>query len=115
MTLDQAKPEGFDALMLPGAVINPDSLRIQPKALAFAKVFFNAGKPVAANCHRPWTVIGTGPARGRRGYRVQVQNEYWVKATCRQRETLPIAGFRARRQQMGWHLSGQAKEKRHIH
>jgi protease I len=66
VTLDQTKPEDFDALMLPGGVINPDSLRIQPKAVAFAKAFFDAGKPVAAICHGPWTVIETGAARGRR-------------------------------------------------
>ena len=66
VTLDQAKPEDFDALMLPGGVFNPDSLRIQPKAVAFAKAFFDAGKPVAAICHGPWTVIETGAARGRR-------------------------------------------------
>jgi protease I len=64
--LDQAQPEDFDALMLPGGVINPDSLRIQPKAVAFAKSFFDAGKPVAAICHGPWTVIETGAAHGRR-------------------------------------------------
>jgi PfpI family intracellular protease len=63
---DQARPEDFDALLLPGGVINPDSLRIQPNAVAFAKAFFDAGKPVAAICHGPWTVIETGAARGRR-------------------------------------------------
>jgi putative intracellular protease/amidase len=55
--LEQAKPKDFDALLLPGGVINPDSLRIQPNAVAFAKAFFDAGKPVAAICHGPWTVI----------------------------------------------------------
>jgi len=64
--LDQVKPEDFDALLLPGGVINPDSLRIEPKAVAFAKAFFDTGKPVAAICHGPWTVIETGAARGRR-------------------------------------------------
>jgi PfpI family intracellular protease len=64
--LDQAKPEQFDALLLPGGVINPDALRMQPKAVAFAKAFFDANKPVAAICHGPWTVIETGAARGRR-------------------------------------------------
>ena len=64
--LDQARPEDFDALLLPGGVINPDKLRMQPKAVAFAKAFFDAGKPVAAICHGPWTVIETGYARGRR-------------------------------------------------
>lgn len=64
--LDQARPEDFDALLLPGGVINPDSLRIDSSAVAFAKAFFDAGKPVAAICHGPWTVIETGAARGRR-------------------------------------------------
>ncbi len=64
--LDQAKPEDFDALLLPGGVINPDSLRIETKAVAFAKAFFDAGKPVASICHGPWTVIETGAAHGRR-------------------------------------------------
>jgi len=64
--LAQAKAEDFDAILLPGGVINPDSLRILPKAVAFAKAFFDAGKPVAAICHGPWTVIESGAARGRR-------------------------------------------------
>lgn len=61
-----------DALLLPGGVINPDKLRMDPKAVAFAKAFFNAAKPVAAICHGPWTVIGMarrvggGPPRGPR-------------------------------------------------
>ena len=46
--------------------MNPDSLRIQPKAVAFIKAFFDAGKPVASICHGPWTVIEAGAARGRR-------------------------------------------------
>jgi protease I len=66
LSLDQAKPQDFDALLLPGGVINPDALRILPNAVAFAKAFFDAGKPVAAICHGPWTVIETGAARGRR-------------------------------------------------
>ncbi|MGB7976519.1 MAG: type 1 glutamine amidotransferase domain-containing protein [Roseiarcus sp.] len=63
--LDQAKPEDFDALLLPGGVMNPDSLRMLPKAVAFVKAFFDADKPVAAICHGPWTVIEAGGARGR--------------------------------------------------
>ena len=59
-------PEDFDALLLPGGVINPDKLRTLPKAVAFAKAFFDAGKPVASICHGPWTVIEAGAARGRR-------------------------------------------------
>jgi protease I len=64
--LDRARPDDFDALLLPGGVINPDKLRIEPAAVAFAKAFFDADKPVAAICHGPWTIIETGAARGRR-------------------------------------------------
>lgn len=63
--LDQARAQDFDALLLPGGVLNPDALRIQPSAVAFAKAFFDAGKPVASICHGPWTIIETGAARGR--------------------------------------------------
>jgi protease I len=47
-------------------VLNPDALRIIPEAVAFVKAFFDAGKPVAAICHGPWTVLEAGQARGRR-------------------------------------------------
>jgi len=66
LTLDNAKPDDFDALLLPGGVINPDKLRMEPKAIAFVKSFFDAGKPVAAICHGPWTIIEAGVARGRK-------------------------------------------------
>jgi len=64
--LDGARPEDFDALLLPGGVMNPDTLRMQPKAVDFVRAFFDAGKPVAAICHGPWTVVEAGAARGRR-------------------------------------------------
>src|SRR5262249_20184299 len=64
--LDDARPEDFDALHLPGGVINPDVLRTIPQAVSLAKVFFDAGKPVATICHGPWTIIEAGEARGRR-------------------------------------------------
>ena len=64
--LQNAKPEDFDALLLPGGVISPDKLRIEPKAVNFVKSFFDANKPVAAICHGPWTIIEAGAARGRR-------------------------------------------------
>jgi protease I len=64
--LDQAQPSNFDALLLPGGVMNPDTLRMQPKAVAFVKAFFDAGKPVAVICHGPWTIIEAGAAQGRR-------------------------------------------------
>lgn len=66
VALDRARPEDFDALHLPGGVMNPDHLRMQPKAVAFVKAFFDAGKPVSVICHGPWTVIEAGAARGRR-------------------------------------------------
>lgn len=64
--LDQAKPDDFDALLLPGGVLNPDTLRMNKQAVAFARAFFEAGKPVASICHGPWMVIETGAAEGRR-------------------------------------------------
>lgn len=63
--LDQAKADDFDALMLPGGVMNPDQLRMQPSAIRFVRAFFDAGKPVAAICHAPWTIIEAGCAEGR--------------------------------------------------
>jgi deglycase len=65
MKLDSARPDDFDALLLPGGVINPDKLRVEPKAVAFVKSFFDAGKPVSAICHGSWTIIEAGCARGR--------------------------------------------------
>lgn len=64
--LDRAKPANFDALLLPGGVMNPDHLRMNPKAVAFVKAFTDAGKPVAAICHGPWTLIETGAVKGRK-------------------------------------------------
>ena len=66
ITLDVALPSDFDALLLPGGVINPDRLRIQPEAVAFVKAFFDAGKPVGVICHGPWTIIEAGAASGRK-------------------------------------------------
>jgi protease I len=65
-TLDAADPNSYDALVLPGGVMNPDALRMQPSAVAFVKSFFDAGKPVGAICHGPWTVIESGAAKGHR-------------------------------------------------
>jgi protease I len=66
VALDRARPGEYDALLLPGGVINPDKLRIEPRAVEFIKAFFDADKPVAAICHGPWTVIEAGAARGKR-------------------------------------------------
>ena len=62
--LDTADVEDFDALLLPGGVANPDQLRMNPRAIAFVRSFFDAGKPVAVICHGPWTLIDAGVARG---------------------------------------------------
>jgi protease I len=64
--LEQADADDFDALMLPGGVANPDQLRAMPKAVEFVREFFTAGKPVAAICHAPWTLIEADVVRGRK-------------------------------------------------
>ena len=61
-----ADPKEYDALVLPGGVMNPDALRMQSQAVSFVRSFFEAGKPVAAICHGPWTIIETGAAKGQR-------------------------------------------------
>lgn len=64
--LDSTDPGRYDALVLPGGVINPDALRLEPKAIAFVRSFVQAGKPIAAICHGPWTLIDAGGVAGRR-------------------------------------------------
>ena len=63
--LKSAKGDQYDALLLPGGVMNPDQLRMNPDAVAFVKHFTDAGKPVAAICHGPWTLLEAGALRGR--------------------------------------------------
>src|SRR3954462_4487320 len=58
--LDDAKADEYDALLLPGGVMNPDKLRANRRAVAFVKAFVDAGKPIAAICHGPWTLIEAG-------------------------------------------------------
>src|SRR3954465_11896113 len=65
-TLDQAAASDYDAVVLPGGQINPDLLRVEPKALNFIKEIFDARKIVAAICHAPWLLIETGIAKGRK-------------------------------------------------
>ncbi|MEV0275770.1 type 1 glutamine amidotransferase domain-containing protein [Streptomyces sp. NPDC050610] len=64
-TLDEAAVADYDGLVLPGGVANPDALRMDGRAVAFVKGFFDAGKPVAAICHAPWTLIEADVVRGR--------------------------------------------------
>lgn len=63
--LDSVSPEDYDMLLLPGGVMNPDHLRTNKKAVQFAQHFLEQGKPVAAICHGPWTLIETGMLDGR--------------------------------------------------
>jgi protease I len=63
--LAQARADDYDALLLPGGVMNPDRLRANDNAVAFVKRFVDAQKPIAAICHGPWTLIEAGAVRGR--------------------------------------------------
>ncbi len=83
--LDDASAADFDALLLPGGVANPDQLRMNPQAVSFVRTFVDAGKPIAAICHGPWTLIEAGAVRGREitswpSLRTDLQNAgaHWV-------------------------------------
>jgi len=64
--LAEANARNYDALLLPGGVMNPDKLRIEPQAIEFIRQFVNSGKPIGAICHGPWTLIDAGAVRARR-------------------------------------------------
>lgn len=66
LTLEEARAEDFDALLLPGGLMNPDELRGTPEAVEFARQFFVGHKPVAAICHGPWVLIEAGVVKGRK-------------------------------------------------
>jgi protease I len=66
VVLDDANAEDYDALLLPGGVMNPDKLRTIPAAVDFVRSFFDSGKPVAAICHGPQMLIEAGVVRGRK-------------------------------------------------
>ncbi len=63
--LDQARPEDYDALLLPGGVSNPDTLRLNATAIRFIKHFVDTDKPIAAICHGPWPLINAEGVRGK--------------------------------------------------
>lgn len=65
MDVEAVDPSQFDALVLPGGQINPDKLRLEPKALEVIKSFLTSGKVVAAICHAPWLLIEAGAVKGR--------------------------------------------------
>ena len=64
-TFSEVSPDDFDGLVLPGGVANPDALRLDKGAVDFIRGFFTAGKPVAAICHAPWTLIEADVVKGR--------------------------------------------------
>jgi len=64
-TLENANPSEYDALLLPGGVMNPDYLRMDPKAVNFVRQFVSSGKTIAAICHGPWTLLETGALSGK--------------------------------------------------
>jgi protease I len=65
LAIESANAETFDALLLPGGVMNPDKLRTNKQAVQFVKGFFDAGKPIAAICHGPWMLVEADIVRGR--------------------------------------------------
>ncbi len=103
--LDLANPEDFDALVLPGGLANPDTLRAMPEAVDFVRDFALHGKPIAAICHGPWLLIEAGLVEGRRltswpAIRTDIRNAggHWVDEevvvddlliTSRQPEDIP--------------------------
>ncbi len=64
-TLDEARPDEYDGLVLPGGVANPDELRVNDKAVRFIRAIYDQQKPIAAICHGPWTLIEADLVRGR--------------------------------------------------
>jgi protease I len=65
-SIDEVNAQDYDALVLPGGVMNPDKLRMNQDVINFAGGFFDDGKPIAAICHGPWTLIETGELNGRK-------------------------------------------------
>jgi protease I len=65
LSLDQANPDDFDALMLPGGSVNADHLRVNEKAQAFVRNFDQQGKPIAIICHAPWLLVSADLVKGR--------------------------------------------------
>ena len=66
LTLDEANPDDFDAVMLPGGALNADSLRMNQKARDFVTRMDRAGKPMASICHAPWLLVSAGLVKGRK-------------------------------------------------
>ncbi|MGA9659699.1 MAG: type 1 glutamine amidotransferase domain-containing protein, partial [Asticcacaulis sp.] len=89
LPIAEAQAIRFDALLLPGGVLNPDKLRMNPQAVAFVKAIGDAGKPIAAICHGPWTLINAGLAKGKKltswpSLKADLSNAgaHWVDEAC---------------------------------
>ncbi len=65
LTLDQAKPDDFDAVLLPGGALNADFIRMNPQAQNFVKQIDSSGRPIAVICHAPWLLVSAGLVKGR--------------------------------------------------
>ncbi len=85
VTIDGADSEDFEALLLPGGVMSPDKIRIDSRSIEFVRAFIETGKPVAAICHGPWTLINAEAVRGRKvtsypSIRLDLENAgaHWV-------------------------------------
>lgn len=65
LSLADADPDHYDALVIPGGTTNADSLRLEEDAVAFVKAFVEAGKPIAAICHAPWLLVEAGVLEGK--------------------------------------------------
>ena len=66
MTLDQANPGDFDAILLPGGAVNADALRMEPKAQDFVRQIESSKKPIAVICHAPWLLVSSGLVKGKK-------------------------------------------------
>ncbi len=89
VTVAKASADDFDALLLPGGIANPDQLRTDAHSLAFVRGFIEAGKPIAAICHGPWTLIDANAVAGKRmtsykSIRTDLENAgaEWVDEAC---------------------------------
>jgi protease I len=129
LELSEASAADFDALMLPGGVMNPDSLRINEEAVSFVKAFAESGKPIGAICHGPWTLIEADFVRGKKmtswpALKTDLQNAgaHWVDeevvvdkglVTSRKPDDLPAFNKKLIEEiKAGAHLrAGQSKEK----
>src|SRR2546426_9660669 len=111
-TVDEADPSGYDALVLPGGVANPDTLRTIDQAVAFARSFFEEGKPVGVICHGPWTLVEADVVRGRSSPRGRASRPTSGIPAARGSETGGGRGSRARQQPLAGRPAGVQLEDR---